>query len=152
MSAYAILKFVHVLLAITAVGANITYGVWLARAARERAHLEHVLRGVQVLDDRLATPAYALLFVTGAALVYVGETRWTTPWLLTALVLYAAVVVLGLVGYTPTLRRQIGALRTAGPDAPAYLEAARRARRIGLAVAVLVTVIVFLMVAKPALW
>jgi hypothetical protein len=30
MSVYLLLKFLHVLLAITAVGANITYGVWLA--------------------------------------------------------------------------------------------------------------------------
>jgi hypothetical protein len=42
MTFYVVLKFVHVLLAIIAVGANITYGMWLGRAAREPAHLEHV--------------------------------------------------------------------------------------------------------------
>ncbi len=31
---YLIIKWLHVLLAIVAVGTNITYGVWLARAER----------------------------------------------------------------------------------------------------------------------
>lgn len=152
MTAYSIVKFVHVLLAITAVGSNITYGVWLARAARERQHLEHVLRGVKILDDRLANPAYALLFVTGAAMVYAGDVRWTMPWLLTSVALYAGVLVLGLLGYTPLLRRQIASLRAGGPDSPLYQAAARQARVAGIALAVLVVTIVFLMVTKPALW
>lgn len=152
MSLYTLLKFVHVLLAIIAVGSNITYGVWLARAARERAHLEHVLRGIQVIDNRLANPAYALLFVTGVAMIYVGEVPWTTPWLLTSLALYAGVVLLGVAGYTPLLRRQISALGASGPDSAAYQEAARGARRVGILLAVVVVAIVFLMVTKPALW
>jgi len=152
MTLYGLLKFVHVLLAIIAAGANITYGVWLARAARERQHLEHVLRGVKILDDLLANPAYALLFVTGAAMIYVGEIRWTTPWLLAALILYAGLLVLGLLGYTPLLRRQIAALRAGGPDSPAYRSAERQARGLGIALAVLVVAIVFLMVTKPAVW
>jgi hypothetical protein len=35
MSFYSLLKFVHVLLAITAVGSNITYAAWNARGAME---------------------------------------------------------------------------------------------------------------------
>jgi len=35
MSLFVIVKFLHVLLAIIAVGFNATYGVWLARVARE---------------------------------------------------------------------------------------------------------------------
>jgi hypothetical protein len=54
-------------MAIIAVGFNASYGTWLARAAREPEHQAHVLRGIKVLDDRFANPAYALLLVTGLA-------------------------------------------------------------------------------------
>lgn len=152
MTPYAILKFVHVLLAITAVGGNITYGLWLARAERAPQHLEYVLRGVKFLDDRVANPAYALLLVTGVAMLYTGHVAWQTPWLLTALVLYALLVVLGLGGYTPTLRAQIAALQAGGPRSADYTRLAGRARRLGILNAVVVLAILFLMVTKPALW
>lgn len=152
MSAYNLLKFLHVLFAIAAVGSNLTYGVWLTRAARDRQHLAYVLRGVKLLDDRVANPSFGLLLVTGVAMVFVGRVPWTTPWLLSGIVLYVFVVLLGLFGYTPLLRRQIETLQTKGPDTPAYQELADRSRRLGLTVAVLVVVIVFLMVTKPALW
>ncbi len=49
----------HVLLGITVVGANVTYGVWFSCAARDPRHLPFALRGVKMLDDRLANPAAA---------------------------------------------------------------------------------------------
>ena len=152
MNAYAILKFLHVLLAIMAVGANVTYGVWLSRAARDPRHLPFALRGVKRLDDRLANPAYALLLVTGVAMIYAGRLRWATPWLLTGLVLYGGLLVLGLAGYTPLLRRQIVALEAEGPDSPAYRRLSGRGTLPGAVIAVVVLLIIFLMVAKPALW
>lgn len=152
MDVYAVLKFIHVLLAITAVGANITYGVWLARAARQPAHLAHVLKGVKFLDDRIANPAYGLLLVTGLAMLYFGRLSWTTPWILTSLVLYAIVLAMGLLVYTPLLRRQIETLGTSGVESVAYAKVEIRARLVGTLVAVPIAVIVFLMVTKPRLW
>ena len=147
---YPLLKWLHVLLAITAVGANITYGVWIARAQRDREHLAHVLRTVKFIDDRIANPAYAGLLATGLAMVFlVNGALLLTPWLLISLVLYAVVVVLGLFMYTPTLRRQIAAAEQAGPDSQDYKIAAGQGRQLGMILAALVVVIVFLMVAKP---
>ena len=100
---YEVIKFLHVLLAIVAVGFNATYGVWLARAAREPEHEGFTLKGVKLLDDRFANPAYALLLVTGLLMVWIGDLDLTQFWLLSALVLYAVAVGLGLFGYTPTL-------------------------------------------------
>lgn len=48
MTLYEFLKFLHVLLAIVAVGANATYGIWLARAAREPEHTGYALKGIQI--------------------------------------------------------------------------------------------------------
>lgn len=61
MTAYALLKFLHVLFAIVALGANATYGVWLTTAGRDPAQLGFALRGVKLLDDRFANPAYGRL-------------------------------------------------------------------------------------------
>lgn len=149
MTAYTVLKVLHVLLAIAAVGANMTYGLWLARAARDRQHLAFALRGVKVLDDRVANPAYVLLLVTGFAMLGISELSWRTPWILASLLLYVVVMVLGLAGYTPLLRRQIAALERGGPESAEYRRLAGQARRLGIALAVLVFVIVVLMVAKP---
>ncbi len=152
MSVYTLLKFIHVLLAITAVGTNITYGLWLPRAAREPGHLEFALKGIKLLDDRVANPAYALLFITGVAMLYLGKLPWTTPWLLTAIALYLIVLVLGLLGFTPLLRRQITALYAHEPQSREYQQLATQSRIVGIALAVCVVLIVFLMVTKPRLW
>jgi hypothetical protein len=90
------------------------------------------LRGVKILDDRIANPAYGLLLITGAAMVFLGRLPWTTPWLLTALALYAVVAVVGQAGYTPTLRRQIAALDAGGQTRPFIGLWPRAARRWGL--------------------
>ncbi len=152
MSAYGLLKVIHVILAIVAVGANMTYGVWISRAAREPRHLAFALRGVKVLDDRIANPAYVLLFLTGLAMLHFGKLSWTTPWLMVSLFFYACVVILGLLGYTPALRRQIVVLESAGPDSPEYRALAARAMRLGILLAIFVLIIVVLMVTKPVLW
>ena len=146
---YLILKWLHVLLAIAAIGANITYGVWISRAARNSEVLPFTLRGVKILDDRIANPAYGLLLVTGVALVFVGGWSFTTPWILMSLALYVIAVLLGLFGYTPTLRRQIQLAESGSLNSPEYAAVAQRGTILGIILAVVVVAIVFLMVVKP---
>jgi len=140
-----------VLFAIVAVGFNASYGVWLARAAREPEHQAHVLRGIKLLDDRFANPAYGLLLVTGLVMVWVGDLSLTQFWLGTALGLYVVAVLLGLFVYTPTLRNQIRVLDAEGAAAPAFQALSKRGTIVGMVLAVDVVIIVFLMVTKPTL-
>ena len=152
MSVFALVKFVHVLLAIIAVGFNATYGVWLARIAREPVPTQSfVLRGIKRLDDWFANPAYILLAVTGVTMVLVGELRFTTFWIAGGIVLWAVAVGLGFFVYTPIVRNQIHALETAGPESDDYKRHSANARFVGILLAVIVVVIVFLMVTKPTL-
>lgn len=146
---YDFLKFLHVLLAIVAVGFNASYGIWIARTAREPEHVGHVLRGIKVLDDRFANPAYALLLVTGLSMVWVGDLELTQFWLAASLAIYAALVILGLGLYTPILRRQIRALEEQGPDSAEFRSSSTRGTVVGIVLAVMVFVIVYLMVTKP---
>jgi uncharacterized membrane protein len=149
LTTYTFFKFLHVLLAIVAVGFNASYGIWLARAAREPEHQGHVLRGIKVLDDRFANPAYALLLVTGLVMVWLGDLDLTQLWLAGGIAMYVVAVVLGLALYTPTLRRQIEALDRG--DAAEFSRLSGRATTVGVVLAVDVVVIVFFMVTKPTL-
>jgi uncharacterized membrane protein len=149
--AFTLLKWVHVLLAIVAVGFNASYGIWLARAAREPEHERHVLRGIKVLDDRFANPAYGLLLVTGLIMVAIGWPRITDLWIILGLVLYAVLLVLGAFVYSPTLRKQIQVIEADGPQSATYRQLSRRGTVVGIILAVLVVAIVFLMVTKPTL-
>lgn len=149
---YLYLKWLHVLSAIIAVGANATYGIWLARAGRDPDNLPFTLKGIKLLDDWVANPAYGLLLLTGLGMILTVSLPLTTPWLLTSLVLYGVLVVVGLLGYTPALRRQIRLLEEEGFSSPDYQAQARRGTVIGIILAVIAISIVFLMVVKPALW
>ncbi len=147
MSWYNLLKFVHVLLAITAVGSNITYGVWNALASREPAHLPFALRGISFIDRRVATPAYGLLLLTGLVLVVI-QTGWR-GWVIAALILFALLIVVAVGFYSRALRQQIQVLATDGQASPAYKRLDGQTTLYGIASLVIALAIVFMMVVKP---
>ncbi len=152
MSLYLLLKFLHVLAAMVAVGTNVTYGLLLARAHREPAHLSHVRESVRALDRRIANPAYAVVLVTGLLLVWVGPVLLVAPWLLCALLLFLLAAVLGLGVLTPLTRRQSQVLQSQGPQAEEYARLRRMINRVSGLAAALVLLILWLMVVKPPLW
>ena len=147
---YTALKFVHILLAITAVGFNASYAIWIGRAGQMSKEInEFALRGVKFLDDRIANPAYGLLLVTGLLMVLMGPWTLTTRWIDLALVLFVILVLMGVFGYTPALRNQIKALETGGPGSDAYKAATARQSLIGILLILPVLLILYLMVFKP---
>jgi uncharacterized membrane protein len=147
---YVGLKLLHVILAIVAVGFNLSYGILLARAGREPEHLGHVLRTVQFLDSRFANPAYGLLLVTGVGMTFAGGIPLTTFWIMGALTLFVVLLLMGIFLYSPALRNQIAALDRYGVDSAEYRRAASRQTIVGAAFAVPLLLILYLMVFKPA--
>jgi uncharacterized membrane protein len=145
---FTIVKWIHILMAIIAVGFNASYGVWLARAAASPEFESYALEGIKFLD-RIANIAYALLLVTGVWMVAISPFELTTFWIAAALVLYAVALVLGIAVYAPSMRKQRAALETEGRDSPTYRQLADRNRAIGIFLAIDVVIIVFLMVTKP---
>jgi uncharacterized membrane protein len=149
---FLLIKWIHVLSAITAVGANITYGIWMARASRQPEVLPFVLRTIKLIDDRLANPLYVLLLITGLTMAFILPIPLTTPWLLTALVLYAIATLLGMLMFVPTFRQQVRLLESEGFGSARYQAVAKRARILGVVVGIDVLIILFMMVVKPPLW
>jgi hypothetical protein len=90
------------------------------------------------------------LALTGAGLVIsLGTEILTKPWLLVALVVYAANLLLAAFISRPGLRRL---MRFSDADSEGWRHQARRVRYMAYAMAVATGLIGFLMSTKPALW
>ena len=149
-SLYLVLKFIHVLSAIVAVGANITYGVWSVRARTEPAHTGFALKGIQFLDNRIANPAYGVLFLTGILMVIVGNFG-IQLWIVVAIVLFVAIAVVGFAYFTPLVRAQLKLVDAGDTSSPEFERLARRNSIIGPILGLLVVAILAMMVFKPTL-
>jgi uncharacterized membrane protein len=147
---YTLTKFFHILFAIIAVGYNASYGLWLARAAREPTATQlFTLRTIRFMDDRIANPLYGLLALSGLLMVYTAGYPLTTLWIAAAIVLYVIVLILAVTVITPNFRTAMKTLESDGPDSASYKAAMSRGRAFGLGISVVVLAIVFLMVTKP---
>jgi uncharacterized membrane protein len=143
-----LLKVVHILAAIVAVGSNVTYAFWLARAGRDRERLVFTIEGIRRLDSRIANPAYIVVLLSGLGMVALGAFSFTTGWIVAAIVLYVVLVVVGIAFFSPAIKRQLDEAQR-DPLSPAYAAAASRSNLFGIGTLVVVIVIVVLMVTKP---
>ena len=147
---YLVLKFIHIASAITAVGANITYGVWNARIAGDPAHTSFALKGIAFLDNRIANPAYGVLFITGLIMVFAGHWGFAL-WVILAIVLFVAVAAIGGAVFTPLLRNQIKLADSGVTTSAEFTRLANRSRTIGPLLGLMVVLILVMMVFKPTL-
>jgi len=150
MTLYLVLKFIHILSAIVAVGANITYGVWNARISSEPNHAAFTLKGIRFIDNRIANPAYGVLLLTGLVMVFM-DWKITDLWVIVSLVGFIAIAVLGVAGFTPLLRNQIKLAEAGDTSSSEYVRLANRSRALGPLLGILVVVILVTMVFKPTL-
>src|SRR6202171_3631913 len=145
---YTLLKYLHVRLAIIALGSNITYAVWKTLAAREPAHALFALRGIAFIDNRVANPAYGLLLITGLALVVI--TQWgLRGWIIAALILFALLIIVAIGFYSRVFRQQIEVLEKEGQASAAYKRLDGQGMIYGIVSLVIALAIVFLMGVKP---
>jgi uncharacterized membrane protein len=147
VTGYSLIKYLHVLLAITALGSNITYAVWKALSAREPAHALFALRGISFIDRRVANPAYGLLLITGLVLVAI-QWGWR-GWIIASLILFVLLVVVAIGFYSRVVRQQIQVLEKEGQSSAAYQRLDGQATAYGIVSLVIALLIVFLMVVKP---
>lgn len=147
MTPYLLLKVIHVMAAIVAVGGNLTYAFWLRRAGRDPDRLVWTMEGIRRFDRAIANPSYIVLLVSGILMVTTGQWRFEQLWLSASLGLYALVALLGILLFAPAIRRQIAEAHD--PTSDAYVLAARRSGFLGVVTTAIVVVIVVLMVTKP---
>lgn len=148
MSLFLVLKTIHLLAVISAVGANVTYAFWLRQAGRDRDRLVYTIAGIRRLDRTIANPSYIVVLVTGLGMVWSGGYSFETGWIAVSIGLYVAVALLGILAFAPAIRRQLAEAER-DPSSTAYAAAARRSMALGLLTTGVVLVIVILMVTKP---
>jgi len=147
-----LLYYIYLVLLIVAVGPNITSAIWIQRAIANREALPFTLHGIQVINNRIVVPATGLILITWIAMVFTSGQSLQTAWILLVAIFWLVVFLLGLFGYTPTLRKQIALAESSGADSDEYKSAAWRGTIIGIAIGVIVLMILLLMVFQPELW
>ncbi len=149
MSLYLLLKFLHVFLAMIAVGFSGSYAVWILRSRDDPAGLVRVLAGIRFIDSRYTNPAFIGVLLAGFAMTLLSGLPLSTFWIAGALLLYVAVAAIGILVYVPAFRRLRLAAQSERLDLGEYRSALSRATVINAAAGVMVLLIVFLMVVKP---
>lgn len=148
---FPILLGAHIILALSLFLPSILlpFALRTRRAAAESPHgfvrllLWMQAHGTLLVGLGLAATGTALVVILGGSLL--GQ-----PWLLVALAIYAANLLLAFFVQRPNLRRLVGI--RASSDDRVWLERAKRQRYVSYAMAALVGTIGFLMSTKPQLW
>jgi hypothetical protein len=105
----------------------------------------YTLKTIRLMEMRYVNSSYVLVGITGLALVDRSGRDFTTPWVITSIVVFLVVTAIGGAVYAPLLRRQIMLAEENYPDSAEYRRLDLRGNIIGLA-------IVALVVFQPALW
>ena len=148
---FSTLKFIHIFAAIIAVGMNISYGIWIARAQNDLASNTFALKTIRFIDDRIANPAYGVLLLTGLLMVWRLQIPILTLWIDVALVLYVVLLVVGIGFYSPTLRSQVKLVEAGDSTSAEFQRLGSRGRILGITLGVIVFLILVIMVFKPHL-
>lgn len=148
MTLYLVLKYLHVLFAVIAVGFNFSYAFWMFLGRKNPKNLPFILKGIRLMDNRFTNPAYMGLAITGPLLVWLGGYSWHALWIWMSALLLVLAAVLGILAYAPLLRRQIETLEKRGPNSKEYRVLEKRSIVFGSGLYLLVAVIIFLMVTK----
>jgi uncharacterized membrane protein len=155
MTAYLIVKWLHVLSSVVLVGTGFgsAYFMFFANRSRDVRAQAVVSRLVVRADWWFTTPAVVLQPATGVILVHFAGWPWSTPWLATALALF----VLAGACWLPVVWLQIQmagmaseSVRTDGALPARYAKYARWWEFLGYPAFAAMLVVFWLMVAKPS--
>lgn len=143
------LLFLHILSAIVAVGVNASYFFWLRRAVVVPETRTYTLTTIRLLETRIAIPAYVIALATGVALALIYGPSFGTAWVDTAVVIWIVIMAIG--GFhARVVKRQLAAADSG--DSDAYESGHARGRILMALIMLCAMGMLFLMVAKPALW
>jgi uncharacterized membrane protein len=142
---YLLLKTIHILSAIAALGANLTYGFLTYKAEREPQHLPFMLHTIRWLDSKLANRSYILV------LVWINDYSFSALWIWLSLSLFTIIAFMGMMFYAPVLKEQIQLAEQHQTNTEAYQRVRKKSMILGIIVTLLVVFILVLMVVKPSI-
>ncbi len=153
IDAYSLSVFVHVSAVVVGFGATFAEAIMFPVAMKAGVrHLPYVHKLQLAINQRLATPALAIVILTG---LYQTSERWDWDVLWINATFVIVIVIGGLLGgyFIPADRRLAAQvereLADTGEVSEDYLRQARREGMVGALTGVLLLAAVFLMVTKP---
>ena len=157
MSAYLVVKWLHILSSVVLVGTGFgsAYYMFFANRSGNVVAQATVSRLVVRADWWFTSPTIVLQPVTGFALVYMAGWPLTTPWLIVSIALFllAGACWLPVVWLQIRMAAMAREAESAGHALPvAYWRYARRWELLGSPAFAAMIAVFFLMVTKPALW
>lgn len=162
MSWFHIWLFLHITAAIIAFGPTFAFPLIGATSRRHPEHAGFALLVSEVLELRLVIPFALSMPISGLGLAYTVNVQWGhNPWLITAVVVYAAAIFTALVLQAPVVHKLVemtahapaplpaspGAA-AAGPP-PAMAALLKRMQIQGMLLTVFLMTIIVLMIWKP---
>ena len=146
-----VLVIIHILSTITAVGANMTYFVWLRRALNNPEARLYTLETIRMMERRFVLPSYIVVGISGLGLVDRSGRDWDTPWIVLSIALFLAVMAVGGL-YARVFRGQIALAAGGDPDPEDYRGINQRSNVLAAALTAVVAFLIYLMVFQPGLW
>ncbi|HET7766505.1 MAG TPA: DUF2269 family protein [Burkholderiales bacterium] len=147
MNEYALAKFLHILVAILALGTSAGLGIVLEFYGDHPTHGPFVLRAIERVVAFFVVPGYVLMLVTGLWMVELSW-PWTTKWIQAALALWSVGLAM-LGGSLALLHKQRGLFDNQGPISASYRRTSLLGRGLGAGGGIVVITILYLMVIKP---
>jgi hypothetical protein len=145
---YLAYKYAHIFIAIVALGTSAALGMVLEFFADHPSHGAYVLRMVRRLFYFVVVPGYVLMLATGMWMGHLAallDAHWAESamnlWGIGALFIALSLVV---------LRKQITLLESGGAATPSYRRLSLLSRLSGGAAGLVIVVILYFMVFKPA--
>ena len=148
VTGYVSIKFLHILVAILALGTSAGLGIVLEFYGDHLRCGAFVLGAIKRIIVFFVVPGYVLMLATGLWMTHLSWSL-TTIWIQSALVLWGVGAVLLALSVT-VLHKQIGLFNTEGPTSSAYRKVSLLGRALGAVTGFIIVIILYLMVFKPA--
>ena len=145
---YMLLKVLHILFAIVAVGFSISFGIIMATAAGNLDTTRFGLRLVKRLES-VSRVGFIGLILSGLLLGWMGEVGWHALWFTGSLVISLVAFTIGMMVAVPSLKAQIALAAQPAPPMDQLKRLSGRSRAVGITLGSMSLLILFLMVLKP---
>ena len=145
---YVLIKFSHILIAILALGTSAGLGIVLEFYGDHPTYGAYVLGAIKRIVVFFVVPGYVLMLATG---LWMTNLAWsmTARWIQSALVLWGVGMVILAISVI-VLHKQIALFNSEGPTSSAYRKVSLLGRGFGAATGLVVVIILYFMVFKPA--
>ncbi|MGA7949967.1 MAG: DUF2269 family protein [Thiobacillaceae bacterium] len=141
------IKFLHILVVILALGTSAGLGIVLEFYGDNLRCGAFVLGAIKRIVAFFVVPGYVLMLATGLWMTHLSWSL-TTKWIQFALVLWGVGAILLALSVT-VLHKQTGLFSTEEPTSTAYRKVSLLGRALGAVTGLVIVIILYLMVFKP---